>query len=360
MNDTVGIAVVSYAHLHAPRYTASIAAHPQARLVAIVGYGENADVAQQAARHYGVPFCARLEDLEALPGVDAVYLASEPVDHRELVAWAAAHGWHILCDKPLATTLEDAAAIVCTARQAGVKLMVPFNPRYQLPVQRIKADLERGDAGELISITAFKYGKLPARARGPQRADWFLDPQRSGGGGFLDIGIHALDALRWLSGSEPRWIYARVGAYIHPDQVTEDLGTVLIEFENGVLGALTAGWVNPDGFPTWLDVGFEVLTTRRAYQVYAPYHTLTLYRQPGMERRAWWRRDVDGLVDEFVRAILEDREPAITGEDGFTALAMALAAYASSQRAEPVDFRAWLAPYREMGSFKGKAFPTTG
>ena len=342
MKEQVAIAVVSYAHLHAPRYTAAIVEHPHAHLAGIVGYGENAPVAQEEAQRYGVPYYATLEDLTSRGNVDAVYLASEPRDHRELVTWAATQGWHVLCDKPIATTLTDAANIVQTARQAGIKLMVPFNPRYQLPVQRVKAELEREEAGELIAIHAIKYGKLPIWAQSPQRADWFLDPHRSGGGGFLDIGIHALDALRWLSNGEPERIYARVGAYIHPGRVAEDLGTVVIEFDNGVIGTLSAGWVNPPGFPGWLDIGFEVLTTRRAYHVYSPYHTFSLYTRDRSERRAWWRRDVYGLVDEFISAIREDRSPAITGEDGLLALAMAFAAYTSSRTGQVVEFKEWL------------------
>ncbi len=343
MTQEVGIAVISYAHLHAPRYTAAIHHHPQARLAAIVGFGANADVARAEAERYRVPYCPTLEDLERIPGVDAVYLATEPVDHRALVAWAAERGWHVLCDKPIATNLADAQAIVRTAREAGIRLMVPFNPRYQLPVQRIKQEIDNGTAGEVLAITAIKYGKLPTWAQGPQRADWFLDPRRSGGGGFLDIGIHALDALRWLSNAEPARIYARTGTYVHPNLPADDLGSVIIEFENGVVGTLVAGWVNPRAFPSWLDVGFEVLTSRRAYHVYSPYHHLSVYTQERVERRAWWRRDVPGLVDEFVKAILEKREPAITGEDGLLALAMALAAYESSQRGTVVHFKEWLA-----------------
>ncbi len=169
-----------------------------------------------------------------------------------------------------------------------------------------------------------------------------MDPARSGGGGFLDIGIHALDALRWLSNSDPARIYARVGTYIHTGQVAEDLGTLVVEFANGVIGTLSAGWVNPQGFPGWLDIGFEVLTTRRAYHVYSPYHSLSIYTQDRAERRAWWRRDVYGLVDEFVSAIQEDRDPAITGEDGLIALAMAFAAYESSRTGQVVEFKEWL------------------
>jgi len=108
-----------------------------------------------------------------------------------------------------------------------------------------------------------------------------------------------------------------------------------------VVGVLSAGWVNPESHPAWLDVRFEVLATQRTYLIDSPYHAFTLYKPEGLERRPWWRRDVYGLVDEFVRAILEDREPAITGEDGRAALAIVLAAYESSKRGQVVDLNSW-------------------
>ena len=103
-----------------------------------------------------------------------------------------------------------------------------------------------------------------------------------------------------------------------------------VEFENGVVGALSAGWANPDGYPTWLDVRFEVLTTKGAFLIDSPYHDYWCYDSTHAEKQYWWRRDVDGLVDEFVQAILEDREPAITGEDARAALVITLAAYESA------------------------------
>jgi predicted dehydrogenase len=218
-----------------------------------------------------------------------------------------------------------------------VKLMVPFNPRFQLPVMKVKEALESGEAGELISIFAIKYGKLPTKIPGPADYGWLVDPEQAGGGGFLDIGIHAVDALRWLAGSEARRVYAYIGTAIYEGLALDDIGVMTVEFENGVVGALSAGWPNPDSYPTWLDVRFEVLTTKAAFLIDSPYHDYWCYDSARAERQYWWRRDVDGLVDEFARAILEDREPAITGEDARAALAIALAAYESARTEQVVS-----------------------
>lgn len=337
MNSKINIGVVSYAHLHAPRYTAVIAAHPMARLAGIAGEGVNAPVAEIEANRYKVPYYDRAEDLITQPDLQAIYIGTQPTRHLEVVRLATQNRLHILCDKPIATTLDQADEIIALANQANVKLLVPFNPRFQLPLIKVKETLVSGQAGELVAIYAVKYGRLPTKAPGPQTAEWFLDSAQAGGGGFIDIGIHAIDALRWLAGAEAKRVYARLGTLIHPDLLVDDLGTMTVEFSNGVVGVLSAGWANPDSYPTWLDVRFEILTTNQVFLVKSPYHDFTVFGQTQVERRYWWRRDINMLVDEFIHAILEDRQPAITGEDGRAALQIALCAYASASSGEVIE-----------------------
>jgi len=335
--ERINLGVISYAHPHAAKYTAAIAAGPRTDLAGIAGLGINANLAAEEAERYGVPYYADYRDLLAQDDLAGVYVGTEPARHLEVVRAAAARGKHVLCDKPIALTLAEADEIIRLAREAGVKLMVPFNPRFQLPVMKVKAALDSGAAGELVSVLAIKYGKLPTKIPGPADHGWLVDPAQAGGGGFFDIGIHAVDALRWLAGSEARRVYAHVGAALYPDLPVDDLGTMTVEFENGVVGALSAGWANPAGYPAWLDVRFEVLTTEGAFLIDSPYHDYWCYGPDRAEQQYWWRRDIDGLVNEFAEAILEDREPAITGEDARAALVIALAAYESSLSGQVVE-----------------------
>jgi predicted dehydrogenase len=356
MMEKIGLGIVSYAHPHASKYAAAIATCSQADLVGIAGMGDNTDpsasdlrpasgqapsasdvqsasgqaLAKEAAERYGIPYHADYRDLLARDDLAGIYVGTKPTRHLEVVAEATAHGKHVLCDKPIALTLEEADEIIRLAQEAGVKLMVPFNPRFQLPLMKVKTALENGEAGELISVFALKHGKLPTKIPGAADYGWLLDPEQAGGGGFLDIGIHAVDALRWLAGSEARRVYAHVGSALIEDLPVDDIGTMTIEFENGVVGALSAGWANPDSYPTWLDVRFEILTTEEVFLIDSSYHDYWCYGPDRSERLSWLRRDVDGLTEEFARAILEDREPAISGEDARAALAITLAAYESS------------------------------
>jgi UDP-N-acetylglucosamine 3-dehydrogenase len=335
--ERINLGVISYAHPHAAKYAAAIAACPRANLSGIAGLGGNADLAEEEAAQYSVPYYADYRELLARDDLVGVYVGTEPRRHLEVVREAASRGKHVLCDKPIALTLEEADEIIRLAREAGVKLMVPFNPRFQLPVMKVKEALDSGQAGKLVSIFAIKYGKLPTKIPGPADYGWLMDPEQAGGGGFLDIGIHAVDALRWLAGSEARRVYAHVGTALYEGLPVDDIGTMTVEFENGVVGALSAGWANPDSYPTWLDVRFEILTTESAFLINSPYHDYWCYGTIRAERQYWWRRDIDGLVDEFVQAILEDREPAITGEDARAALAIALAAYESARTGQVIS-----------------------
>jgi predicted dehydrogenase len=332
----IGLGIISYAHPHAPKYAAAIAGHPQTDLVGIAGLGANAFLAREEAARYGVPYHDDFVELLERDELMGVYVGTEPRRHLEVVREAAARGKHILCDKPLALTLGEADDIIRVARGSGVKLMVPFNPRFQLPLMKVKEALEGGQAGDLVSIFVIDYGKLPTKIPGPADYGWLIDPREAGYGGFLDKGIHSIYTLLWLAGSDARRVHAYIGNLLHEGLAVDDIGLVTIEFENGVVGALSAGWCNPDGYPTWMDTRFEVLTTKGAFLIDKPYHDYWYYDSTSAERSYWWRRDVDGLVDEFVRAILEDREPAITGEDARAALAITLAAYESARTGKVV------------------------
>lgn len=172
----IGLGIISYAHPHASRYAATIVASPHANLVGIAGLGVNADLAIEEAKRYGVPYHTDYRDLLARDDLVAIYVGTEPRRHLEVAREAALRGKHILCDKPIALTLDEADEIIRLAREAGVKLMVPFNPRFQLPVTKVKQALDSGQAGELVSIFAIKYGKLPTKIPGPADYDWLVDP----------------------------------------------------------------------------------------------------------------------------------------------------------------------------------------
>ena len=331
----INIAVVGYDHAHLPRYVPAIAAHPQLRLTTLVAPGLNRSLARQDAQRYQARYVETLDELWNDGNIDAAYIGTPPNQHLSVIRELASRGIHILCDKPLATTLEDADAILEITRQHNVTLMVPFNPRYQLPVIKLKNMIDQGQLGEVKHIHATKYGKIP-RGIANLETDWFFDRSQAGFGGFGDIGIHAVDALRWLANSEARNVYARIDTLIHPDIGVDDMGTIVIEFQNGVLASQQSGWVNPQGNSTWLSVSFEVLGSKGTALIDKPYHDLEIADSNKTERVPWWRADIASLVNEFTAAVEEKRPPAISGEDARAALEITIAAYRSAQSGKPI------------------------
>lgn len=330
------VGIIGYDHAHLPKYVPALATHPRARLSVVAAIGVNRPLARRHAETYRCRYTERLEEFWQGDPVDAVYIGTEPSRHLEIIREVAPRGIHILCDKPLATTLEDADAILACVAEHQAKLMVPFNPRGQLAVIRLKEMIDSGEFGDVHCIHATKYGKIP---RGIPDLDtsWFFDPQKAGFGGFGDIGIHAVDALRWLTGSEVRRVYARIDRTVHQDIAVDDIGTAVIDFENGTVATLASGWVNPQGNPVWLNVAFEVTGTKKTALIDKPYHDFTIADETRFEAVPWWRTDIPRLVDGFITAIEEDREPPITGRDARAALEIVLAAYHSAGSGEPVD-----------------------
>jgi predicted dehydrogenase len=141
-------------------------------------------MAREEAVQYGVPYYGDFVNLLEEDGLMGMYVGTEPNLHLEVTREAAARGKHPLCDKPIALTLEEADEIIRLCREAGCKLVVPFTPRFQLPLMKVKEVIEGGQAGDLVSIFVVDYGKLPTKILGPADYGWLIDPREAGYGGF--------------------------------------------------------------------------------------------------------------------------------------------------------------------------------
>jgi predicted dehydrogenase len=326
------VAIVGFDHLHAIAYLDVFSGHPAVELVGICDEGVNRALASERALSEGLAFSA---DLSAYSewAVDGIYVGTTPVRHREIVELAAARGVHVMCDKPLATTLQDADAILQAVGEARVGLCVPFRPVFQEPIRLAMERLRSGAVGEVQAIYAVKYGRGPTSASVGMNAEWFLDSDQAGFGGFGDIGSHALDAMCRIVDSRPAQVYARLGSPA-PGAI-DDLGTAHLEFANGVHGVLSAGWVNPSASPRWLEVRFEVLTSTHTFVVSAPYREFEVVTNEHRRLVPWHRDDLAGHVDDFVTAMSGD-SPTVSGLDGRANLVVLLAAYRSAAIGEPV------------------------
>lgn len=319
------IGILSFAHHHAAAYIGNLRAIPGVELIGI------ADAVDERGREAAQKFNARLfPSYEALLAEkpDGVLVCSENLNHRPLVEMAARAGVHVLCEKPLATTLADAQAIVTACRNAGVSLMTAFPMRFSAPLQQLKARLDAGDLGQVYCLNTTNQGEMP-RAHGA----WFVDKALAGGGALMDHIVHLADIFNWYFGRDVATVYAQSNHILHATTVdVETGGLIMLQYADGLFATLDCSWSKPLNYPTWGGLTMELVSERGLTVVDAFSQNLNVYRQdPPDNAWAYWGSDMNqAMIAEFVGAIREGREPAVTGEDGLFALEVVLAAYRSA------------------------------
>lgn len=323
----VRIGMMSFAHMHAGSYAHSIVSRSDTEMVGIADHDPQR--AEAMAQQYGTRAFASYEALLSEPGLDAVVICSENVRHRALTEMAASAGKHILCEKPLATTIEDGEAMIAACRAAGVQLMTAFPCRYSPVMRRLKDALDSGEAGEIVAIRATNRGRNPG--------GWFIDKTASGGGATMDHTVHATDLMRWITKDEVVKVYAEISSGIsHQD--FDDVGFLSLTFQKGVFATLDASWSRPKVFPTWGDVTLDVVTDKGTLSMDMFAQNLVLYSDKANSVQWYnWGSDMDdGLVGAFAHAVATGEPVPITGEDGLRAAEVAFAAYRAAEQNAPV------------------------
>jgi predicted dehydrogenase len=325
------LGLLSFAHIHAEAYAHHLSIMRGVEFVGIAD--EDRARGEDAAQRYNARFFPSYEALLA-ERPDGVVVCSENACHRRPVELAAQAGAHVLCEKPLATALADAQAMIDACRQAGVILMTAFPMRFSPPLLEVKALLDQGGLGRVLACNGANQGQVPRRYR-----EWFVDKALAGGGSAMDHTVHLADVLRWYLRQEVVEVYAQLNRIIHGDTVeVETGGLVMLTFADGAFATIDCSWSRPANYPTWGGLALELIGERGVIHADAFGQNLTAYsNQP--EYPAWlsWGSDADqAMIAEFMAAIDEQRAPRVTGEDGYKALEIALAVYRSAELGQPV------------------------
>jgi predicted dehydrogenase len=316
------IGILGVAHGHAFSYAACLRAVPGVELVGVAD--DDAARGGGFAQQFGSRFFAAPEALLA-EGLDGAVICAANAHHRPLTELAARHTPNILCEKPIATTLADAQAMIDACEAAGAQLQIAFPVRFAPPVAQLRQLLRGGSLGQVYALKTTNHGQMPG--------GWFVEKALSGGGAVIDHTVHVIDLLRWFFDAEVTEVFAEVGErLLHPDVAIDDAGMLSFALSNGAYGTLDTSWSRPAAFPTWGDVTIEVVAERGWARLDAFAQQLEVYSNPaGKAQWVGWGGDMDaGLIADFVAMIRERRAPSITGRDGLKALEVALAAYQSA------------------------------
>lgn len=325
------VGLCSTAHLHADSYAACLNELPNTEFIGVTDANERADEARQKAAEYGVDY---LDREELFTDVDGVIICSPNADHLEWVRLAADAGVDILCEKPLAPTVDDAEQIVEICRRADVHLGVAMPLRFNQPVRNAKTAVENGALGELRFLSGTNRGQMPG--------GWFVDPKQAGGGAVMDHSVHIVDVVRWITGEDVQEVYAETDTRFH-DIPVEDVNLLSMTLTDGTEFTLNGSWSKPDEWDFWGDATLRLVGTEGVISVDCFDQKIKQTRDTGDTgiRSLYWGSNPDeGLVANFVDAIAKNQPPLKTGAAAINDVAVIEAAYESVDRGESVNIDA--------------------
>ncbi|SEW31211.1 Gfo/Idh/MocA family protein [Natrinema salifodinae] len=306
---------------------------PNAELVALADVNE-ANLAD-AGRELGVAAAGRYTDYETMldeAALDAAAIATPNGLHYDQAVAALERDLHVLCEKPLATSVEDARDLYQRDRATDRVMMLGYqrhlNPAFVMARER----LAEGD-----SDPTFITGEITHDWRSYYETmdDWRMDPELSGGGHLLNVGSHVIDAILWVTGLTPTSVDATV-EFHDDEQIFDKQSSITIEFENGAVANVSDTGIvacTREHIHIWDDEGAVYLEGREWDE-----RTGYTIDAEGTERDPYL--DYQGRqtkAEAFAEAVREGTEPPITVRDAFRTIVVTMAAYESGRTNERID-----------------------
>ncbi|WP_226619779.1 Gfo/Idh/MocA family protein [Cytobacillus firmus] len=269
--------------------------------------------------------------------IDAVSVCTPNYLHAPISVAALNAGKHVLCEKPMATSMEEAQDMIEAAHKNGKKLMIAHNQRFVPSHKKAKELIARGEAGKIYSFrTAFGHGG-PEGWSADGKESWFFKKDQAFIGAMGDLGVHKTDLLRYLLGEE----FAEVGAFVETSAKAgadvDDTAVCVLKTESGVIGTLAASWsyVSKEDNSTIIYGEKAILRleddpVNSLIVQYANGETVK-YELGGIQTNEEGGQKSSGVIDHFIESILKEQEPAISGSEGMKSLQVILAALESSE-----------------------------
>lgn len=326
-------------HRHAPEY----AGHPDVELAGFTDL--RLDRAKYLADQYGGKAYGNWQDLLERRDIDAVSVCTDNASHAQITIAALQSGKHVLCEKPMATSDYDAAAMIEASRKADRLVMIGLNQRLAPVHVRAKELLHSGLIGDVVTFrTSFSHP-------GPEGwsidgADsWFFRKNEAFVGSMGDLGVHKADLLLWLLEDDIVQVSAFVDHIAKPFGDVDDNAVCLLRTRSGAFGTMTASWTHNPGE----DNATIIYGTRGIIRIGSdPKFPLQVnlangenqYFQVGsLQTNADGGQSDTGIVRAFVNSVRTGAKPEISGEEGRRALAVVLACLESSEMGRHVNVR---------------------
>lgn len=328
---------------HIPEY----AANENCELVAF--YNPTASRAEDMAKKYGGKVYESVDELLSDESIDAVSVCSANYSHAEITVKALNAGKHVLCEKPMATTLADCEKMVEAAKKTGKRLMIGQNQRLAKAHVKAKELIDEGLIGSVVTFrTAFGHGGPETWSIKPGNDTWFFDKSKAVMGVMADLGIHKTDLLRYLLGQEVVKTTARLMTLDKkgPDGEligVDDNAICIYETSGGASGTMTVSWTHYGAE----DNSTVLYGTEGIMRIYDdPEHSIVVILKSGeklcydVERiQTNDNQTASGVIDEFVEAVTEGRPSILDAEGVLGSMKAVFASIESSETGKPVEVK---------------------
>ena len=322
----IKVAVIGCGSIAKYRHIPEYAAREDVQLIAFC------DLVKERADGYASKYQAKAytdyEELLREEKPDVVSVCLPNYLHAKVTIAAAKTGAHVLCEKPMATTDEEAFAMIAAAKENNVLLMIGHNQRFMAPHQKAKEILARGYLGKVISFRTTFGHPGPEGWSIDGRNSWFFEKEQAVLGAMGDLGVHKTDLMRYLLDDEIVEVGAFVETLAKEDTTIDDNAVCLVKTAKGAVGTLTASWSykkEDNSTVLYCEHGVMRLADDPTYQVIVHLQdgSVEQYQVGAVSTNE--KQVASGVIDEFIDSIQAGRTPSIPGEEGQKSLAVVLA-----------------------------------
>jgi predicted dehydrogenase len=295
----------------------------------------NAENAQKRAEELGgtAKVYSDWRDVLASGEVDAVDIALPHKLHRDAIVDAAEAGKHVLTEKPLCTTLDEAREIEAAVKANGVTLMCAHNQMFEPAPRTARQWIRDGKIGRVFSLRTVDCFLAGSRQE-PGMWGWRGSAEEAGGGCALDTGYHPTYLLVSIANSEPTEVVSFSANYNQPYLEAEDTAQTMVRFENGAIGTLQTSWGHP-----WPNGHWQIHAIGEKGQIYGRGADLYFHPNGGEAEKIELEKE-NGFVGEikhFVDCIETGKTPEQSLKEGITVLKVILGGYQSEKEKRVVS-----------------------
>lgn len=258
------------------------------------------------------------EELLKDPEIEVVSVCVPTTFHHGIVMEAIKHGKHVLVEKPIAFTLDEAKEMIKAAKENDVILATGHVERFNPAVQKAKELIENDVIGDIVSASAKRVGPFPPRIQDV--------------GVTIDLAIHDLDVMYYLFDEDVTQVYGTMGSILDKCDF-EDHAEIMVNFENEATGILEVNWLTP-----YKRRQIEVTGTDGIISVDYIEQSIDVYGKFAQDIQIKHEEPLKEELKSFLESVVNKEKPVISGEDGLNALKMVIAATRSSKAHKPISF----------------------